>query len=119
LTTALEGTDGTNVTNEADFYDDVRISQTHESADVTVDSGDVSGLDSLRTKPLLRRGGEGGEIGELSSREEELLELDQRILREIESLRSQGEPGGDVLKEMLALSDDLHAYLEAYHSRSP
>jgi hypothetical protein len=51
LTTAHTGSGGRNVTNEANFYDDVRISQRHEIADVTVDSGHNSGLDNLRTKP--------------------------------------------------------------------
>jgi hypothetical protein len=152
LTTAHEGTDGTNVTNEADFYDDVRILQTHKIVDVTVDSGDVSGLDNLRTKP--ESGGEvagapgcdgtggvrppppaapplqrGGALalgfacarsgGSSPTREEELLEMEQRIFKEIESLKSQGEPDGDLLKDLLAASADLHAFLEAFKPRSP
>jgi hypothetical protein len=51
LTSAHEGTDGGDITNEANFCDDVRISQNHEIVDVTADSGDGSGLDNLRTKP--------------------------------------------------------------------
>jgi hypothetical protein len=63
LTTAHEETKGRHLTNEAKFDDDVRIPQTSEIGDVTVDSGDGSGLDSLRTKPFLGAGGAGGGIG--------------------------------------------------------
>jgi hypothetical protein len=51
LTSAHEDPDGGEITNEANFDDDVRIPQITEIVDVTVDSGDGSGLDKLRTKP--------------------------------------------------------------------
>jgi hypothetical protein len=68
LTTAHEGTDGRNVTNEADFYDRVRIPQIQEIVGVVADFGDVSGLDNLRTKPILAvELGEDEVVGDFTS----------------------------------------------------
>jgi hypothetical protein len=94
---------------------------------------DYFGLDTRQTKPNSGGGesgsasrpptdgerGETGAAGRAMGREEQILEMEQWLFKEIETLKSQGEPTGDLLNEMMAASANLHAYLEAYHSRAP
>jgi hypothetical protein len=64
LRSAHAGTNHGNSTNEANFNDDIKSSKLHEHIDVTADSGGVSGLDNLRTKP--KSGGVSGELSVVS-----------------------------------------------------
>jgi hypothetical protein len=59
--------EGENVTNEANFYDDVRIPQMQEIVEVVADSGVDSGLDTLRTKPISAGGGNDERIENMGS----------------------------------------------------
>jgi hypothetical protein len=65
LTSAQRGSNCRNSTNEADFCAGVSTSENQELVAVTADSGDVSGLDNLRTKPVARgRAEDGGRTAE-------------------------------------------------------
>ena len=76
------------------------------------------------------KGGNGGAVGRVSAvadlglaaaaggpgsfgpRERDLLKMERTLHREIESLKAQGEPAGELLNEMMAASAELHAYIE-------
>ena len=147
LTSAHAGRDRQNGTNEANFYEDVKTAQKPESVDVTADSGDGSGLDNLRSKPnsvsvvsgqLLGAGRAAGTGGvwpsqpprdsngaglvaaSADARRDALLKRERTLLREIESLKAQGEPPGGLLDEMLAAAAELRSYMEQQQqSRAP
>jgi hypothetical protein len=57
--------------------------------------------------------------GSFGPREQELRKKERTLLREIESLKAQGEPARELLNEMLAASAELRACLQTYRSRSP
>jgi hypothetical protein len=133
LTTADDGTHPQNDTNEAKPDDEVSTSESQEIDRLMSEIDDYLGLDTRETKPTADGGesgcasrrptdGERGETGLAArsrEREEQILEMERWLFKEIETLKSQGEPTGDLLNEMMAASANLHAYLEAYHSRSP
>jgi hypothetical protein len=57
------GADGRNMTNEANADEDVKTIETEDIVEVMADSGVVSGLDNLRTKPKSEGGGNDEERG--------------------------------------------------------
>jgi hypothetical protein len=130
LTTADDGTHTQNDTNEAKLDDEVSISESQEIDRLMSEIDGFFGLDKAQTKPTADGGksngvgrppthGERGETGPPKGREEKILEMEQWLLQEIETLKAQGEPTGDLYNEMMAASANLHAYLEEYHSRAP
>ena len=60
-----------------------------------------------------------GGAGSFGPRERDLLKMERTLLREIESLRAQGEPADELLNEMMAASAKLHAHLEQHQPRGP
>ena len=88
------------------------------SVDLQIESGSASGT---ALTPALSRGEREIEIGGGGDRtwEQELRKKERTLVREIESLKAQGEPDGELMNEMLAASAELRACLETYRSRSP
>jgi hypothetical protein len=133
LTTADDGTHTQNDTNEAKLDDDVSSSESQEIERLMSEIDDFFGLDKGQTKPNSGGGesgsasqpptdgerGETGLAGRAREREEKILEMEQWLFKEIETLKAQGEATGDLFNEMMTASANLHAYLEEYHSRSP
>jgi hypothetical protein len=133
LTTADDGTHPQNDTNEAKLDDDVSSSESQKIERLMSEIDDFFGLDKGQTKPNSGGGesgsasqpptdgerGETGLAGRSREREEKILEMEQWLFKEIETLKAQGAATGDLFNEMMAASANLHAYLEEYHSRSP
>jgi hypothetical protein len=61
----------------------------------------------------------GTSAGASDQRRDALPEMERMLLKEIENLASQGQPVGELLKEIEAASIDLHAQAEQFHSRAP
>jgi hypothetical protein len=77
--------------------------------------GRTRGGDGVPAEELLI-GGRGG--GFLRGEEDTLLEMEQEVFKQIERLKSESVPVDDILKEVMAASAELHAFLEQ-HPRAP
>jgi hypothetical protein len=51
-------------------------------------------------------------------RRDALLEVERSLLKQIEELKAAGEPADELLKDMLDVSADLHAFLREYPPRA-
>jgi hypothetical protein len=129
LTTVDDGAHPKNDTNEAKCDDDVSTLELQEIDRLVSEIDDYFGLDTQQTKPKSGGGASisvsrpppDGDRGGTAppGREAKILEMEQWLFQEIETLKSQGEATGQLFNDMMAASANLHAYLKTYHSRSP
>ncbi len=117
---------GENVTNEATLCENASTSETHKSVQVTANSDEVLGLDSVRTKPT----GAGRRAEEMVGTEEkgrrrgrdeeaEVRELQAFIASGMAQMAALGVPAEELMRRLAARSPAAMELLGALLAKGP